>query len=70
MSTTLSSSADAVRRFWDRYLELLHKQGVKPPADRWYVIRAKGYIKANPERRLVWSTPRPTFTGISRILAE
>jgi integron integrase len=57
MPTTLSSSADAVRRFWDRYLELLHKQGIKPPADRWYVIRAEAYIKANPERRLMEHTP-------------
>jgi len=56
MSSALSSSGDAVRRFWDRYLELLRKQGIKPPADRWYVIRAEAYIKANPERRLAEQT--------------
>lgn len=57
MPSTLSSADGAVRRFWDRYLELLHKQGVKPPADRWFVIRAEAYIKANPERRLAEQTP-------------
>jgi hypothetical protein len=65
MSATLSSAPDAVRRFWDRYLELLHKQGIKPPADRWYVIRAEVYIKANPERRLMEHTPADIHRHLS-----
>jgi len=65
MSSTLSSSTDAVRRFWDRYLELLHQQGIKPPADRWFVIRAEAYIKANPERRLVEHTPADIHRHLS-----
>ena len=65
MSSTLSSSADAVHRFWDRYLELLHKQGVKPPTDRWFVIRAEAYIKATAERRLVEQTPADVHRYLS-----
>jgi integron integrase len=65
MSTTLSSSTGAVRRFWDRYLELLHKQGIKPPADRWYVIRAEAYIKANAGRRLIEHTPADIHRHLS-----
>ena len=65
MSSTLSSSADAVRRFWDRYLELLHKQGVKPPTDRWFVIRAEAYIKATAERRLAEHTPADVHRYLS-----
>ncbi len=57
MISTPSTSVDAVRRFWDRYLELLHQQGVKPPADRWCVTRAEAYIKATAGRRLVEHTP-------------
>lgn len=40
------------RRFWDRYIKLLHSQGVKPPADRWHVVRAEAFIRAFPGRRL------------------
>lgn len=40
------------RRFWDNYLKLLHKQGVKPPADRWHVLRAEGFIRAFAGQRL------------------
>lgn len=41
-----ASREDRERRFWDNYLELLHKQGVKPPADRWHVVRAEGFIRS------------------------
>lgn len=40
------------RRFWDGYLKLLHKQGIKPPADRWHVLRAEGFIRAFAGQRL------------------
>ena len=45
------------RRFWDRYLKLLHDQGVKPPADRWHVVRAEGCIRAFPGQKLAELTP-------------
>ena len=50
MSEASQQSREA--RFWDGYLELLHKQGVKPPADRWHVVRAEGFIRAFPGRKL------------------
>lgn len=41
-----------VRRFWDRYIALLQKQGVKAPFDRWHVRRAEAFIAVFPDRRL------------------
>ncbi len=52
-----ASREERERRFWDGYLKLLHKQGVKPPADRWHVVRAEGFIRAFPGRRLAELTP-------------
>lgn len=49
--------ADKARKFWDRYINLLHKQGVKPPADRWHVLRAEQFIKAFPDLKLSGHTP-------------
>ena len=46
-----------VERFWNRYIQYLHKQGVKPPADRWYVVRAEEYIKASGGKRLAGQQP-------------
>lgn len=47
-----ASREERQRRFWDNYLKLLHKQGVKPPADRWHVVRAEGFIRAFPGQKL------------------
>jgi hypothetical protein len=46
------SRGDAERRFWDRYGNLLIKQGVKPIAVRWYVQRAEQFSLSVSERRL------------------
>ena len=53
-SSRISSPAqpEAIQRFWDKYLALLHRCGVKPPADRWYVRHAERYIESLPGRRL------------------
>lgn len=53
-SSRTSSPAQpaAIQRFWDKYLALLHRCGVKPPADRWYVRHAERYIESLPGRRL------------------
>ena len=42
----MSDQDEAVRRFWDRYVDYLAKQGVKENARRWYVVRLEHYIKA------------------------
>lgn len=44
---------DARTRFWDRYIQALRKQGVKPPFDRWHVRRAEQFINAHPDQRLL-----------------
>jgi len=56
MSIHPSTSPDLVERFWDRYLELLSKQGVKKSARRWYVLRAEHYIKTIPDKKLARHT--------------
>jgi len=40
------------RRFWDRYIQLLHNQGIFPPYDRWHVRRAEAFIHAFSGRKL------------------
>ena len=50
------ASSDPVERFWDRYIELLVKQGVKESARRWYVMRAERYIQAFPNKKLALHT--------------
>lgn len=49
---TETDRAERERRFWDRYLAILHKQGIRPPFDRWHVVRAEQFLKAFPGRKL------------------
>ncbi len=49
--------AERERRFWDRYINILHKHGIKPPFDRWHVVRAEQFLKAFPDRKLADHTP-------------
>jgi hypothetical protein len=52
------STADpAIRRFWDRYINKLEKQGVKAKVLRWYVIHAEEYLKAFPDKKLATHGP-------------
>ncbi|MGE0080758.1 MAG: hypothetical protein AB7U81_05625 [Thiohalomonadaceae bacterium] len=44
--------AEQERRFWDGLIQRLHKQGIRPPFDRWYVVRAEQFTRAFPGRRL------------------
>ncbi len=43
---------DKIERFWDRFIDIVHKNGVKKPSDRWYVTRAEEYIAAHSDKRL------------------
>lgn len=52
MPTVQSTGDDKFRLFWDNYLNRIHKSGVKPPFDRWYVKRAEEYISAYHGKRL------------------
>ncbi|HRX71329.1 MAG: integron integrase [Gammaproteobacteria bacterium] len=67
MINALSTPSDTIRRFWDRYLEILHKIGIKPPADRWYVIHAEAYIRASHGRRLAEQTPTDVDCYLSEL---
>jgi len=42
----------AIARFWDKYIDAIHKKGIKEPFDRWFVIRARQYIEAFPDKRM------------------
>jgi integron integrase len=48
----MAKKAELVERFWDRFIALVHDNGVKNPFDRWYVIRAEEYIRAHSDKRL------------------
>ena len=56
MGIRASKTGDPVSRFWDRYIESVRKQGVKPPVDRWYVRRSEQYITAFSDKKLVAHT--------------
>ncbi len=43
---------DKIERFWDYFIDIVHKNRVKPPFDRWYVTRAEEYIAAYSGKRL------------------
>ncbi len=57
MSTNPSTPNNSVRKFWDKYINLIRKQGVNPPKDQWIVRCAEQYIKAHPDKKLAQHTP-------------
>ncbi len=52
MPNTNASQSDAIKLFWDRYIQHLVKNNVKPTVTRWYVIRVEQYLKALSGKRL------------------
>lgn len=66
MKSDNSNAVAAVDRFWDRYIDLLHKQGVKRPAEHWYVKRAEHYIRVFRDKKLASHTPQ----DVSQYLSE
>ena len=53
MTSASPSDDERLSRFWDRYLAVLERNGVKPSAARWYVTRVEEYGKANEGRSLL-----------------
>ena len=47
----------AIKHFWDRYIQYLASNRLKPNVSRWYVIRAEQYIKSIPGKRLAEHGP-------------
>ena len=37
---------------WQRYTNVLHAKGIRPPCDRWYVIRAEEFLKNHKGKQL------------------
>ena len=62
-----SMSGDPAGRFWDRYIELLSKQGVNEAASRWYVMRAEHYINSFPDKKLARHTADDIITYLEKI---
>lgn len=52
-----SNPTDAIKRFWDKYIQHLTDKNIKSTIIRWYVIRAEQYIKAMPDKRLAEHGP-------------
>src|SRR3970282_179169 len=48
---------DAIKRFWDGYINYLTNQRVKPNTCRWYVRRVEQYIEANNGKKLARHQP-------------
>ncbi len=43
---------DAKKSFWNNYLSVLSRQGVKPNLHRWFVLHCEYFIKGSPGTRL------------------
>ena len=41
-----------MNNLWQRYTNVLHAKGIRPPCDRWYVIRAEEFLKNHQGKRL------------------
>jgi integron integrase len=52
MQQAKSTPNKRVEIFWDQYLELLNKRGIKPMVSRWYVRRAEAFIKSLGGKKL------------------
>ncbi len=49
-------SEKSIQRFWDNYLDLIRKKGIKTDEERWYVYQAEQYIKTYADVRLAQHT--------------
>ncbi len=67
MKTSAAANQDPIERFWDRYIALLDKQGVKPEIHRWYVLRCEEYIRSIPDRKLKDHTARDVTGHLERL---
>ncbi len=41
-----------MNNLWQRYTNVLHAKGIRPPCDRWYVIRAEEFLKNHQGKQL------------------
>jgi hypothetical protein len=52
MSEPATTAQRRIDAFWAKFLTLVKKRGVREDAERWYVLRAEGFVKAMQPRRL------------------
>lgn len=52
MADEHTTSKEAVERFWDEFVDLARKSGVKGSAMPWYVRHAERYLKAHSGKQL------------------
>jgi integron integrase len=57
MSEPETTAQRRIDAFWTKFLTLVKKLGVREDAERWYVLRAEGFVKAMQPRRLAELTP-------------
>ena len=44
--------SEAIAKFWDRYIQAVEKSDVPEYLRRWYVIRAKEYVRTGRDKPL------------------
>ena len=62
MSLSRSRAGYLDSQRWDRFLTVLHDQGINQRYWRWYVLRAEQYLKANSDQPLDRHTGREVTT--------
>ena len=67
MQWNSSSQRDAIKRFWDNYLEYILHHGVKQRIVRWYIIRVAQYLKAFSNQRLVEHKPEDVVGYLEKL---
>jgi len=67
MPTRYSSTEPAIQRFWDKYIILLGKQGIKPEQHRWYVRHIEQYISHYSKQKLVTHTPEQVSSYLHKL---
>jgi len=48
VSARQSTAPNQVQGFSDKYLKILHQDGIKHPFDQWYVKRAEAFLHSSP----------------------
>ena len=64
---TSSRTTDVNDAFWNHYVARIQALGIKPTVARWYVIRAKHYIRTVSQQRLADHTPQDVINYLEKL---
>ncbi|MFC1748514.1 integron integrase [Pseudomonadota bacterium] len=67
LKTDPMNDLSGINRFWDRYINLIHKQGVSDQADYWYVKTCERYISEFANTKLANHTPKEVNEYLSKL---